>query len=239
MNYKLLFIFFLSTLYVFFYQLSFDISVDSTFYSSDNKLWAHRVLNPSDAKNLSKEFNGVEIDVFFNSKLNCFEVKHHGEFSDLTLSEYYSQTKKTNLKYWIDFKNLSNKNANKSIELLNSIFIDENSKNDMIVESKNIIQLSKFKNHGFFISYWVESFHFIKSFYSVFEVKKNIEIFSPDVISMPYNSIDFYRKKFPNYPIHCWTNGMTNTEDIIKIQEICDLYNVKVVLTDFQENFLK
>jgi hypothetical protein len=239
MNYKLLFIFFSSTLYVFFYQLSFDISVDSTFYSSDNKLWAHRVLNPSDAKNLSKEFNGVEIDVFFNSKLNCFEVKHHGEFSDLTLSEYYSQTKKTNLKYWIDFKNLSNKNANKSIELLNSIFIDENSKNDMIVESKNIIQLSKFKNHGFFISYWVESFHFIKSFYSVFEVKKNIEIFSPDVISMPYNSIDFYRKKFPNYPIHCWTNGMTNTEDIIKIQEICDLYNVKVVLTDFQENFLK
>jgi hypothetical protein len=239
MNYKLLFIFVLSTLYVFFYQLSFDISVDSTFYSSDNKLWAHRVLNPSDAKNLSKEFNGVEIDVFFNSKLNCFEVKHHGEFSDLTLSEYYSQTKKTNLKYWIDFKNLSNKNANKSIELLNSIFIDENSKNDMIVESKNIIQLSKFKNHGFFISYWVESFHFIKSFYSVFEVKKNIEIFSPDVISMPYNSIDFYRKKFPNYPIHCWTNGMTNTEDIIKIQEICDLYNVKVVLTDFQENFLK
>ena len=239
MNYKFLFIFVLTTLYVFFYQLSFDISVDSSFYSSDDKLWAHRVLNPSDAKSLSKEFNGVEIDVFFNSKLNCFEVKHHGEFSDLTLSEYYSQTKKTNLKYWIDFKNLSNKNANKSIELLNSIFIDETSKNDMIVESKNIIQLSKFKNHGFFISYWVESFHFIKSFYSVFEVKKNIEIFSPDVISMPYNSIDFYRKKFPNYPIHCWTNGMTNTEDIIKIQEICDLYNVKVVLTDFQENFLK
>jgi hypothetical protein len=94
---------------------------------------------------LSKEFNGVEIDVFFNSKLNCFDVKHHGELSEFTLSEYYDLTKKTNLKYWIDFKNLDKKNVNKSIELLNSIFIDENSKNDVIVESKNIVQLSKLK----------------------------------------------------------------------------------------------
>lgn len=239
MNYKFLFIFVLSTLYVFFYQLSFDISVDSSFYSSDDKLWAHRVLNPSDANSLSKEFNGVEIDVFFNSKLNCFDVKHHGELSEFTLSEYYDITKKTNLKYWIDFKNLDKKNVNKSIELLNSIFIDENSKNDVIVESKNIVQLSKFKNQGFFISYWVESFHFINSFYSVFEVKENIEAFVPDVISMPSNSVDFYVSKFPNYPIHCWTNGMTKPEDKIKIQEICNLDNVKVVLTDFQENFLK
>ena len=239
MNYKFLLIFVLSTLYIFFYQLSFDITVDSSFYSSDDKLWAHRVLNPSDAKSLSKEFNGIEIDVFFNSKLSCFEVKHHGQFSELSLSEYYSLTKTLNLKYWIDFKNLSKINANKSIELLNSIFIDENSKNDVIIESKNIVQLSKLKNHGFFISYWVESFHFIKSFYSVFEVKENIEAFVPDVISMSSSSVDFYVRKFPKYPIHCWTNGMTTTEDKIKIQEICDLNNVKVVLTDFQENFLK
>ena len=239
MNYKFLLIFVLSTLYIFFYQLSFDISVNSSFYSSDNKLWAHRVLNPSDANSLSKEFNGVEIDVFFNSKSNCFDVKHHGDFSEITLAEYYNLTKKTDLKYWIDFKNLNKKNSNKSIELLNSIFIDENSKNDVIIESKNIVQLSKFKDKGFFISYWVESFHFIKSFYSVFEVKKNIEIFSPDVISMPSSSVNFYVRKFPNYPIHCWTNGMTNPKDKIKIQKICDLDNVKVVLTDFQENFLK
>ena len=116
MNYKFILIFVLSILYIFFYQLSFDITVDSSFYSSDDKLWAHRVLNPSDAKSLSKEFNGVEIDVFFNSKLSCFEVKHHGQFSELTLSEYYSLTKTLNLKYWIDFKNLSKINANKSIE---------------------------------------------------------------------------------------------------------------------------
>ena len=239
MNYKFLLIFVLSTLYIFFYQLSFDITVDSSFYSSDDKLWAHRVLNPSDAKSLSKEFNGIEIDVFFNSKLNCFDVKHHGEFSEFTLAEYYDLTKKDNLKYWIDFKNLDKKNVNQSIELLNSIFIHENSKNDVIVESKNIVQLSKFKNQGFFISYWVESFHFINSFYSVFEVKENIEAFVPDVISTPSTSVDFYLSKFPNYPIHCWTNEMITTEDKIKIQEICNLDNVKVVLTDFQENFLK
>ena len=239
MNYKFLFFLVLSTLYIFFYQLSFDISVNSSFYNSDNKLWAHRVLNPNDAKNLSNEFNGVEIDIFFNSTLNCFDVKHHGDFSEITLAEYYNLTKKTDLKYWIDFKNLNSKNVNKSIELLNAIFIGENLKNNVIVESKNIIQLSKFKDEGFFISYWVESFHFIKSFYSVFEVKRNLDVFSPDVISMPYSSVNFYVRKFPNYPIHCWTNGMINTDDKIKIQNICDIDNVKVVLTDFQENFLK
>ena len=239
MIYKFLFFILLSISYIFFYQLSFDNTVDSSFYNSDDKLWAHRVLNPSDAKSLSKEFNGVEIDVFFNSKSNCFDVKHHGDFSEITLAEYYNLTKKTDLKYWIDFKNLNKKNSNKSVELLNSIFINENSKNDVIIESKNIVQLSKFKDKGFFICYWVESFHFIKSFYSVFEVKKNIEIFSPDVISMPYSSVDFYVRKFPNYPIHCWTNGMTNPDDKIKIQKKCDIDNVKVVLTDLQENFLK
>jgi hypothetical protein len=109
----------------------------------------------------------------------------------------------------------------------------------VIIESKNIVQLSKLKNHGFFISYWVESFHFINSFYSVFEVKDNIAAFFPDVISMPSSSVGFYVRKFPKYPIHCWTNGMTKPEDKIKVQEICNLDNVKVVLTDFQENFLK
>ena len=60
--------------------------------AQDNKLWAHRVLNPNDAKNLSNEFNGVEIDVFFNSKLNCFDVKHHGDFSEITLARYIKKT---------------------------------------------------------------------------------------------------------------------------------------------------
>ena len=125
------------------------------------------------------------------------------------------------------------------MQVLNTIFIGENLKNNVIVESKNINQLSKFKDEGFFISYWVESFHFIKSLYSVFVVKRNLDIFLPDVISMPYSSVDFYVRKFPNYPIHCWTNGMTNPDDKIKIQKKCDIDNVKVVLTDLQENFLK
>ena len=77
------------------------------------------------------------------------------------------------------------------------------------------------------------------SYKEIPEIKKNIEIFSPNVISMPYSSVNFYVKKFPNYSIHCWTNGMINTDDKIKIQNICDIDNVKVVLTDFQENFLK
>jgi hypothetical protein len=56
---------------------------------------------------------------------------------------------------------------------------------------------------------------------------------------MPYSSVSFYLKKFPNYPIHCWTNGMVNENDKLKIEDLSNIKNVKVILIDFKENFLK
>jgi hypothetical protein len=56
---------------------------------------------------------------------------------------------------------------------------------------------------------------------------------------MPYSSVSFYSKKFPNYPIHCWTNGMVGEKDKLRIENLSKIQSVRIILTDFKENFLK
>ena len=63
--------------------------------------------------------------------------------------------------------------------------------------------------------------------------------YKPNAISMPYSSVLFYSKKFPNYPLHCWANEMTSDLDKIKIKKLSKKNNVKIILTDFKNNFLK
>lgn len=215
-----------------------DLSSDG-FYESDDKLWAHRVNNLKDINPLSKEFKGVEIDVFYNNNLNKFDVKHHGKHSELSLGEYFSYSQDYLLKYWIDFKNLNENNVNKAVILLDSLSNKHSLKNDLIVESKNIELLSKFKQNDFSICYWLPSFNLIKSSYQIHQIKANLLKFKPDVISMQYSSVVFYSIKFPNYPIHCWTNDMISQSDKVKIQKLSKNENVKVILTDFKYNFLK
>ena len=215
-----------------------DLSSDG-FYESDDKLWAHRVNNLKDIKPFSKEFKGFELDVFYNKNLNQFNVKHHGKHSELSLGEYFSYSQDYSLKYWIDFKNLNENNINKAILLLDSLSTNHSLKNDLIVESKNIELLSKFKQNDFCISYWLPSFNLIKSSYQIHEIKANLLKFKPHVISMPYSSVAYYSIKFPNYPIHCWTNEMISNSDKNKIEKLAKNENVKVILTDFKYNFLK
>ena len=222
----------------FFFYPSSKIS-STGFYNLNDKLWAHRVLNLSEINKLSKEFPGFELDVFYNKKLNQFDVKHHGNYSELSLDEYFSNCQEFNLKYWIDFKNLNKNNVTDAVSLLDTLTSKYLIKADVIIESKKIELLSILKNHGFSISYWLPDFHVIKSIFQIKNTVKNIEKFKPDAISMPHSSVSFYSNKIPNYPIHSWTNDMISEEDKDKIKRLLKRENVKVVLTDFKYNFLK
>ena len=110
---------------------------------------------------------------------------------------------------------------------------------NIIIESKDIYLLDKFKKHAFNISYWLPDFHLFFSVFNILEIKDNLLKFKPEAISIPYSSIRFYSKKFPNYPIHCWTNNMISEKDKIKIKNLSQMSNVKVILTDLKDNFLK
>ena len=58
-------IFFLQLL---FYNSSIYEKNVPIFYESLDKYWAHRVLDPQTANKLSAKFNGIELDVFFDSE---------------------------------------------------------------------------------------------------------------------------------------------------------------------------
>ena len=239
MNYKtmLFLLFFFAYLMFLFYPSSFKSG--SSFYNLKDKLWAHRVLDINRVNDLASEFNGFEVDVFYNQKFNQFEVKHHGNYSELSLDNYFNAYKDLSLKFWIDFKNLNENNIDSSFLLLNTLSKKYDLKKDIIIESTKIELLSKFKEEGFYISYWVPNYHFLKSIVNINRIKKNIIHYEPSVISMNYSSVAFYSRKFPNYPIHCWTNDMIKENDKIKIKNLSDNEKVKVILTDFKQNFLR
>jgi len=223
----------------FFYISIFDFQ-GQTFYNSSDKLWAHRILDPQKIEKISSHFKGFEIDVFYSSNDNCFDVKHHGESNGMTLTKYFSKIDDvSSYKYWIDFKNLKKSNIDSSMVLMKKITDQFNLQNDIIIESKDIQLLSNFKSLGISISYWVPAFHVFKSILNINKVKEDLIKFSPNAISMPFSSVQFYSNKFPNYPIHCWTNNLTDEKDKLTIQKIVSVKEVKIVLTDFKTNFLK
>ena len=239
MNYKFIILFLFLALYFIFLRYPILENKGVIFYNSQDKLWSHRVLDTNLLVNISEEFNGVELDVFYNLDRNLFDVKYHDDDSKITLDNYLNSCEDLKLKFWVDFKNLNQKNVNPSIQLLNTLTKKYNLKAEMIIESNEIELLSKFKEEGFYTSYWLPNYHFFNSILNINKIKRNILNYEPSVISMPYSSVWFYSRKFPNYPIHCWTNDMVTDNDKEKIKNLSEKDNVKVILTDFKNNFLK
>lgn len=226
--------------YLIFYFVPFsNVKPDTIFYQSEDKLWIHRLLDPKNENANLEEFPGYEIDVFYNKKKNIFEVKHHGKEYKHTLLSFFSEFRYLEGKYfWIDFKNLDSKNVEESVLLLKRITEQHPLSNNIIVESKKIEILHKFKENGFAISYWLPNYHFFGVLSSSFMIKNNIIKYKPNAISCDYNSLHFYLKKFPNYSIHCWTNELTSEKDKQKIVNLSQNANIKIILVDFKKNFL-
>lgn len=227
--------------YAVFYFIPFSLVRSELFFDDiENKLWAHRMLDPLKDNQILDEFKGFEVDVFFNKNNNHFEVKHHISDSDYLLENYFSDFENIDNKYfWIDFKNLDSDNFISSKVVLDYLCNKYKVKDRIIIESKNIAVLKKYKESDYFVSYWLPNYHFSGSIFSVFEVRNNILKVRPNAISCDYHSLHFYTKKFPNYTIHCWTNEMVEEKDKKRILKISKNKNIRIILTDFKDNFLK
>ena len=133
----------------------------------------------------------------------------------------------------------SNNNINNVLSRLKVITEQSVKKQQLIIESRNIEVLGRLQNDGYFISYWLPSFNLFRSPYEVFKLRSHLIKYNPNAISLSHHDLDFYSRKFPNYNLHCWTNGLGNEEDRLKIIELSRKNNVKVILVDFENNFLK
>lgn len=223
--------------YAIFYFVPFSFVYTKPFYFNHEKLWKHRFLNPVSDSLQINEFKGFEVDVFYNSEINVFEVKYYGDESKFTLSEYFNYFGKDKC-FWIDFKNLNEKNFKQSYKKLNEICKNKNLKERVFVESKNMDLLNYFQINGFSVSYWVPNYNFFGSLITSFQVRMNLLKYQPDAISCNFNSLHFYTKKFPNYNFYCWVNKMSKESDKSRIIKKSENKNIRIILTDFDENFL-
>lgn len=122
-----------------------------------SKVWAHRV-NSLEKLNYSQKFyQGIELDLVFDSISNTFDVNHPPAKSvNLNLDTYFSLIKDKELKLWLDFKNLSEANAKKSAEILDQLTKKHSLKSEnVLVESTEIIYLQSFKTKNFKTSFYL------------------------------------------------------------------------------------
>tara|TARA_Y100001978_G_C23604039_1_gene390225 strand:+ start:91 stop:801 length:711 start_codon:yes stop_codon:yes gene_type:complete len=225
---------FIALILVIFYYVFYNTSIHSFekksfFYQNNDKFWAHRVLTEDEFNN-SLVFNGVEIDLYFDSLNNYFLIKHDKIVNNQTLQDFLASVDNSKIFYWFDVKNLSSKNYKKSYDRF--LFLDSLFKlnNRIIIESKNINYLSHFKN--FNISYWLKDYSFFSSLFNINKIKSDLIKFRPNAISCDYNSVDFYSNKFPNYNLICWTNNMNYDKEKEQLSKIVSKKNVKIVLVN-------
>ena len=134
-----------------------------------HKIWLHRTDELEKFKAYENIYQNFEVDVHFlqSDEKTYFDVGHDGrEYSiGLDLKEMFAlaQTRSvyphkdsTNTKFWIDFKNLTEKNAKESLEVLLQICEETNMPiQNLIIESPNYESLGIYKKAGFYTSYYV------------------------------------------------------------------------------------
>lgn len=208
-----------------------------------DKIRAHKVNNLELLDRANRLFTGVELDVVFYSSNNSFEVNHPPDASTgLTLNEYFrSQKGNSQLKYWLDFKNLDETNETQSAVCLDSLTkISGISNSNVIVESIRSQSLKSFMDKGFPTSYYLQTdLHkltedSVKSICKT--VSDNLILNENNYISAEFSDYRVLKKHFPATKKLIWfsTYGSMNkiSARILLFQILMD-ENVDVLLIPF------
>ena len=122
-----------------------------------SKVWLHRANDIHKAQYFQDQYAGLEVDVHFVDSLNTFIIKHDfDEVSETGLEAWFaSLEKRSELCFWIDFKNLNHGNMEASAKELARLRETYDLKNTIIVESSNAGCLKAFDDLSFRTSYYI------------------------------------------------------------------------------------
>ena len=122
-----------------------------------NKCWLHRTNTVEKILEISEKYKGIEIDVNFNNDKLYFDVTHDLDKSiELSLEEYFKYFSKNDKKIWIDFKNLTERNVENSLNVFENLLRKYNvDRKRFIIESNNFEVLQFYKEKGYYTSYYV------------------------------------------------------------------------------------
>ncbi len=174
------------------------------------KVWAHRV-NSLDKLNYTQKFySGVELDVVFDSITNTFDVNHPPALSvGLNLDTYFSEITNKEVKLWLDFKNLSEDNAQKSAEVVDRLAKKHGLKNEnILIESTEIHNLQIFKSKGFKTSFYLPQLVALANettlVPTIDSIKQLLVKYPTSGISSNVNAYEVVNKYFKNETKYLW-----------------------------------
>ncbi|MFY0627135.1 MAG: hypothetical protein JXR07_12620 [Reichenbachiella sp.] len=191
------------------------------------KVWVHKVNTAVRYASVKDVYSGIEIDLVYDS--GKFDIHHPPELkSGFTLTEFLKESSRNSaLKYWLDFKNLSNDNHIESMKRLVEIieqFGLERSK--VIVESSQLQFLSLFKDAGFKIAFYLpneirnlpkEELNTLGS-----EISKVEEL----LISSDYRDYYVLSSEFPDSSKILWVSAIWTPYGIFGIRKIVTIINL-------------
>lgn len=121
------------------------------------KAWVHRTDSVEKLDTLFAKFGGFELDVVFHLDGGYFDVTHPPVPSiGLTLDKYFASQPAIATKYfWLDFKNLSDDDADMALRTLSAIADRFKIKDHLIVESPRPDLLVRFSHAGFYTSFYL------------------------------------------------------------------------------------
>ncbi len=175
-----------------------------------SKVWAHRVNSLEKLNYTQKFYQGIELDLVFDSISNTFDVNHPPtESINLNLDTYFSNINDKDLKLWLDFKNLSEANTEKSSEVLDQLAKKYSLKNEnILVESTVMHNLQTFKSKGFRTSFYLPQLVGLtdesKLMPTVDSIKQLLIQYPTTGISCNVNAYEVVSKYFKNEQKFLW-----------------------------------
>ena len=211
------------------------------FSYTKSKIWAHRVNTPEEANRKIPLFDGIEVDLVYDTITGNLYVSHDIGDNSLTFNDYLAQLNNTQTHYWLDVKNLYD-NADVICDVINSLANRYNFKNNFFVESWSTSAIKKAKKKGLVTSLWVDNIAIdnepdTAAWHA--KVLRQIETAQPDAISADYRMWKIIKQYFPDKNIHLWHTPADYNEGNAQLtKEMCQDEQVKVVLVDYDEPIL-
>lgn len=170
-----------------------------------SKVWLHHVNNPQKLEKHFHDYEGFEMDVFYDSARKKIIVDRNDVNGDVLLDDMFAKIPDIGKKFfWLDLKNLDFNNKDEFLkELIAVVGRNVLHKSNIIVESENPEYLDDFADNGFLTSFYFPSLYRYKKkdIRKVLETavdkykKSTVDFVAGDV--RYFNFMDYY---FPEAP---------------------------------------
>lgn len=207
----------------------------------DEKIWAHRVNSTEKLSSALKYYNGVELDLVYNEKLNVLDVNHPPtESINLSFENYLKTLNDDQQPYlWLDIKNLEQENAHVIFNRLQSLFGNRAYPiAKVLIETRFPEALPIFTEAGYLTSYYLpydliskSSKNLNKEILKISKVLKN----QPKIgISTNYIDYQIIRNHFPEKTKYIWALVSSINKSFLKTRAVLKDETVKVVLVNYK-----